>query len=177
MTKFIKTDRELYLSQKSELKSLYLDAFTKGISAQKISIEEAETYLEDLFLHGYGVFGFFEDKLVAALIITPLSYDDEYPQHIKEYYNVSKSEYIAEVLVDENCRGMGLGKGLMNTFETYLNKNTKHVFLRVWDKNEAAVALYQKSGFKICGHLDQEKVRPNSHETFTMHKNYMVKTY
>ena len=177
MIELKKADQKLYLSVKSELESLYLDTFTRGISAQVISPTEAETYLKNLFSQGYGIFGFSNGKLVAALIMTPLNHDKECPQIIKQNFKESESEYIAEVLVDENYRGRGLGKALMNAIETYLDKTTRHVFLRVWDKNEAAVRLYENSGFVTCGHLEQEKTRPNSHEKFLMHKHYMVKTY
>lgn len=172
-----KIDKEKYLDVKPELERLYLAAFTEGISAQHITAQEAEIYLEKLFLEGYGIFGFSDDKLIAALISTPLSFDDECPEHIKSVYGNSNSEYIAEVLVDRDYRGMGLGKKLMQAYKTHLDKNTKHVLLRVWDQNKAAVALYEKAGFKVCGSIVQEKFRPDSNERFMMHKNYMAKTY
>lgn len=177
MIEFKKADYKSYLEVKSNLRQLYLDAFTKGISAQHISAEEAETYLENLFESGYGILGFSDDQLVAALVAIPLGFDTERPEEVKVKFDDSNSEYIAEVLVDENYRGLGLGKKTMKAYETHLNKDIKHVLLRVWDKNEAAVALYEKSGFKICGTIVQEKLKPNSKETFIMHKNYMVKSY
>jgi ribosomal protein S18 acetylase RimI-like enzyme len=154
-----------------------LSAFTEGISAQKITTDDAETYLDKLFTDGYGIFGFSDDQLIAALISIPLTSDNERPENIRTLYDSTTTEYIAEVLVDKNFRGMGLGKKLMQTFEDHLDKNSEHVLLRVWDQNEAAVTLYQKTGFEVCGHIVQEKIRPLTNEKFVMHKNYMVKTY
>lgn len=172
-----RANQALYLEFKPSLERLYLEAFTKGISAQHITVDEADSYLNELFKKGYGIFGFSDDQLIAALISIPLHLDTECPENIQEKYNIEESEYIAEVLVDNQFRGMGLGKKLMQAFETHLSKQTKNVLLRVWDKNEAAVALYKKSGFEVCGHITQEKRRPHSNEKFVMHKNYMVKTY
>ncbi|MBZ9779500.1 GNAT family N-acetyltransferase [Psychroflexus sp. CAK8W] len=172
-----KADKKSYLDVKQELVRLYLSAFTEGISAQKITTDEAETYLDKLFSDGYGIFAFSDDQLIAALISIPLTSDNERPENIRTLYDTAAAEYIAEVLVDKNFREMGLGKKLMRAFEDHLDKKRKHVLLRVWNQNEAAVALYQKAGFKVCGHIVQEKIRPLTNDKFVMHKNYMVKIY
>lgn len=177
MITYQKADKNLYSDFKQELEHLYIDTFTNGISAQHITKEDAEHYLTSLFKVGYGIFGFSHDKLISALISTPTSYDKERPEHIKHSYTDKDSLYIAEVLVDKNFRGQGLGKKLMQVFDEQLDNQIKHVLLRVWQDNKKAVALYEKSGFKSCGHIVQKKFRPNSNEEFTMHKNYMVKSY
>lgn len=167
----------LYREYKHELKALYLQAFTKGISAQHISDDEAKNYLDEMFRDGYGIFGFSDNQLIAALISVSPSLDKERPASIQNHYPDKDTEYIAEVLVDENFRGMGIGKKIMQKYENQLSETTKHVLLRVWDKNEAAVSLYQKSGFTACGSIDQTKFKPITKEPFTMHKIYMLKTY
>jgi ribosomal protein S18 acetylase RimI-like enzyme len=159
------------------LNGLYLRTFTKGLSAQHISNEEAELYLDKLFVNGYGVFGFSDDQLVAALVVTPPSFDKERPESIQNQFTDKDSLYIAEVLVDEEFRGKGLGKGLFKEFETNLSSDIKHVLLRVWSENEIAVNLYRKLGFEDCGSILQEKLKPVSKEPFEMHKLYMVKPY
>jgi len=176
MINFQKADKQLYLDFKQELEHLYIKTFTKGISAQKITTQGAEHYLKSLFDVGYGIFGFSDDKLIAALITTPISYDTERLKAIKESYSDKDTLYIAEVLVDENFRGQGLGKKLMQVFDEKLEKHINHVILRVWQENKKAVSLYEKAGFNTCGHIIQEKIRPDSKEKFIMHKNYMVKT-
>ncbi|EMY82678.1 N-acetyltransferase, NAT SF superfamily protein [Psychroflexus gondwanensis ACAM 44] len=177
MVIFKKAHQKLYLDLRQSLKDLYLGTFTKGLSAQHISNEEAELYLDKLFTNGYGIFGFSDDQLVAALIVTSPSFDKERPESILNQFTDKDSLYIAEVLVDEEFRGLGLGKGLFKEFEIHLNTDIKHVLLRVWSKNEIAVNLYKKLGFEDCGSILQEKLKPVSKEPFEMHKLYMVKTY
>lgn len=170
-------DSNFYHQQRQALKNLYLDAFTEGVSAQHIDEKDAEKYFEDCFSSGYAIFGFSDDKLIAALISIPSSLDLQRPQAIQTKFSDENTEYITEVLVDKKFRGQGLGKKLMQTYEDNLSKSTKHVLLRVWDKNEAAVGLYKKFGFKKCGSITQKKLKPISKESFKMHKIYMQKTY
>ena len=177
MINYQKADKNLYHDFKHDLENLYLKTFTKGISAQQITHKEAENFLDSLFKVGYGVFGFSEGKLISALLVTPASYDIDRPDNIKKLVNDDDSIYIAEVLVDKNYRGQGLGKKLMQEFEQHLDEHINHVLLRVWKENTPAVALYEKMGFDICGEITQEKRRPDTQEKFTMHKNYMIKSY
>lgn len=177
MISFKKANRELYAELSQELKKLYLEAFTKGASAQLITNADAELYLKNLFLRAYGIFGFSDENLIAALIVSPPSSDKERPENIRNLYNDNDTEYIAEVLVDENFRGLGIGKKLLEEFEKQLDSSIKYVLLRVWDKNEAAVGLYKKFGFEICGSITQKKIKPNSKESFMMNKYYMIKSY
>lgn len=174
---FKKIDIHLYHQQRQRLKKLYLEAFTEGISAQHIDEKDAETYLDQCFSKGYGISGFSEDKLIAALISIPPSFDTQRPKAIQTKFNDDDTEYIAEVLVDKKFRGQGLGKKLIQFYEDNLIKATNHVLLRVWDKNEAAVGLYKKFGFKKCGSVIQKKLKPISKESFEMHKIYMQKSY
>lgn len=177
MVIFQTAQKQKYLKHKEELNKLYLDTFTKGISAQYISDKESRDYLDSIFQQGHGIFGFSENQLIAALLITPLSFDQDCPHSISNKYPDHTSEYIAEVLVDENYRGKGLGKTLMKTFEDTINKDKKHLILRVWDKNEVAVSLYKKAGFKPCGTITQKKIKPISKKVFEMRKIYMIKSY
>ena len=175
MIRFEKADRQMYLGYKHTLKNLYLNAFTKGVSAQKITDSDAEYYLDAMFDVGYGIFAFNQQQLIATLIATPLDFDKDCPTPILEQFNNKHTLYITEVLVDENFRGKGLGKQLLQFFESNLNADINQVLLRVWEKNEAAVKLYEKAGFTNCGTITQEKVRPQTNEKFTMYKNYMLK--
>jgi len=177
MISYQKADKNFYHNFKHDLENLYLKTFTTGISAQKITHKEAENFLDSLFEVGNGVFGFSNDKLISALLAAPVSFDKDRPDNIKVLYKDQNSLYIAEVLVDENYRGQGLGKKLMQEFEQHLEEHINHVLLRVWKENTPAVALYEKMGFDICGEIIQEKRRPETQEKFTMHKNYMIKSY
>ncbi len=177
MKSFKKANFQLYEKFKQDLELLYINTFTKGLSAQHISKKEAEKYLSEIFNNGYGMFGFDNNQLISALLATPPSFDFERPEHLKKKYPDENSLYIAEVLVHENYRKQGLGQKLMQLFEDNLHPGMQHILLRVWKENTPAVALYEKMGFEICGEITQEKIRPNSKEKFIMHKNYMIKSY
>lgn len=176
MISFEKIDNQNYLEHREELVGLYLKVFTSGFSAQHISDSEARKFIDNLFVNGYGICGFEEDKLVAALLSTPPSFDQLSPKPFKDKYNDYNAEYVAEVLVDERHRGKGIGKKLMQIFESQIKKETKHILLRVWDKNKAAVGLYTQSGYLPCGNITQTKLKPISKEPFEMNKIYMTKS-
>ena len=176
MTTYQKADKNLYSKYTKELQTLYLETFTNGISAQHISQKDAETYLDSTFKNGFGIFVFSNNNLIASLLATPISYDDERPDEIIRIFNDEDSLYIAEVLVSKNYRGQGIGNKIIQYFENHLDPNIKNIFLRVWQENKVAVNLYKKSGFTICGEISQEKYKPETKEKFIMHKNYMVKS-
>jgi len=176
MISFEKIDNYNYPKLREELVSLYLKVFTSGLSAQHIPDSEARKFIDDVFVEGYGICGFIQDKLVATLLSTPPSFDQLSPKNVRDKYSDFDSEYIAEVLVDENHRGNGIGKKLIQAFENQINKETKHILLRVWDKNKAAVGLYTKSGYVPCGNITQTKLKPISKEPFEMNKIYMIKS-
>lgn len=176
MIQFQNVNSNQFAYHKQKLLELYLNTFSKGVSAQHIPTEEAESYLEKLFKSGYGIFGFAEDRLVAALLATPPSFDPERTAYIKTHFTDHDTEYIAEVLVDENFRGQGLGKQLMTHFENQLKPTIKHIVLRVWKENAIAVHLYKTTGFQECGSISQTKYKPNTLEPYTMHKLYMLKS-
>lgn len=177
MIKLKNVNKHLYLELKQQLLGLYIQTFSEGISAQYISKVTAESYLDVLFDEGYGIFGISEKKLVAALLVCPLSIDKERPEYIQKNYNDADSLYIAEVLVAKPHRGNGMGIALLKKFEMNLSHKIKHVFLRVYTENTPAIQLYEKFGYTVCGSLIQTKFKPISKEAFTMHKQYMIKTY
>lgn len=58
--------------------------------------------------------------------------------------------YIDDICVDENCRGMHVGTEIYNYVKQYAKENNYYnVTLNVWDKNDAAIAFYEKCGFHI----------------------------
>lgn len=58
--------------------------------------------------------------------------------------------YIDDICVDENCRGRHVGIALYEYVKTYAKENgCYNVTLNVWDKNDAAMAFYEKCGFHI----------------------------
>ena len=57
--------------------------------------------------------------------------------------------YVGLMFVDEKFRSAGAGKIIISEIILWLqSKNIKEIRLKVYDKNENAVAFYKKSGFK-----------------------------
>ena len=54
-------------------------------------------------------------------------------------------KYIAGIFVDKNNRSIGIGKKLLD----YVKESKDSLRLNVYQKNEIAICLYQKEGFKI----------------------------
>lgn len=177
MITFKKIDKHHYTDWKPALLSLYIQTFTKGLSAQHIYRKEAENYLDAIFDLGFGMFGFSDSALVAVLLCTPLSFDKACPAEVRRRCSESNTLYIAEVLVAENLRGKGLGKLLLNAFEESVSQEIRYCVLRVWTENVPAIKLYKKFGFQACGIIHQQKLNPHSKEPFRMTKQYMIKSY
>jgi len=58
--------------------------------------------------------------------------------------------YIANVSVEKNNRGQGVGKFILNNVENYARKkNCISIILDVSKENEVAIGLYNKLGFEI----------------------------
>lgn len=58
--------------------------------------------------------------------------------------------FVDDFCVDENIRGVGVGKLLFNEVENYAKKiGATSIDLNVWQFNEAAYSFYEKYGFKI----------------------------
>jgi len=71
---------------------------------------------------------------------------------LHEYPEVDLSEYPAHLHINlrANCRGLGLGKGLMQAWLDQLRElGIKGVHLGTTDQNVAACKLYEKMGFEI----------------------------
>ncbi|CCV63903.1 Acetyltransferase, fragment [Alteracholeplasma palmae J233] len=62
-----------------------------------------------------------------------------------------KSFFIDDLCVDEEKRGLSIGKKLLDDLEIYIGK--RKVSLNVWFKNEAAIKFYEKIGFKVLKYV------------------------
>ena len=81
-------------------------------------------------------------------------YDDKYHLYLIEQDNIIGFMIITEnidvfeldcIVVKEKYRGLGVGKKLLSYF---VNNISKPIILEVSDKNERAIHLYEKLGFK-----------------------------
>ncbi len=174
--KLITIDKRNYQNYQDQLLQLYLNCFSSGLSAQSLDPEAIGHYLDSLFLGGYGIVVLEEDKVIGALLATPLSFDEWIPDKIRQNFLVEDCVYIAEMMVTKNARGQGLGKQLLLEFiQTVDKKRFKHAFIRVWVENIHAISLYRSRGYQDYAYIDQIKTNPDTNETFVMHKVYLHK--
>ncbi len=68
------------------------------------------------------------------------------------YFNKSpRNSFLTLLVVDESCRGQGIGKILLEKMLDFCKINySAGVDLEVTCINERAVSLYKKKGFHIC---------------------------
>lgn len=162
------------LSKLNELKSLYTEAFSVGISQQFIENEELDNYIRTLLTTGYATIALENEKIIGAILSCPLTFDKLLPEEISSKYPIESSIYIAEMMVTENFRGKGIGKKLLTEFMKIVDKNRfTDAFIRVWDKNIPALALYEKMGFKRIATIEQIKTKADGKEKFVMNKIYL----
>jgi ribosomal protein S18 acetylase RimI-like enzyme len=161
---------------KSKIISLYVETFATGESSQFIDLDELNKYVDYIFEKGNILVCVDNENIIGALLSCPLAFDNLLPAEIRQNYFVEKCVYVAEMMVVEHARGNGLGKLLLNKFfETVNIALYTDAFIRVWDKNLPAIALYKKLGFEFETSIEQTKTKVDGSGTFVMNKLYLHK--
>ncbi len=153
-----------------------MDAFAKGASEQYIDEAALESYIEKLLNEGVVLVAMENNEVFGALLSCPLAFDEYVTSAITENFALEKCVYIAEMMVAEKARGKGIGKQLLTAFlEMSDIKQYSDAFIRVWDKNDGAIALYKKMGFVPYTSIEQTKRKADGSATFLMQKIYLHK--
>jgi len=153
-----------------------MDAFAKGASEQYIDEPALDIYIEKLLNEGITLVAIENNQVIGALLSCPLAFDEYVTSEITENFAVEKCVYVAEMMVAEKARGKGVGRQLLAAFfEMSDTKQYSDAFIRVWDKNVGAIALYEKMGFVPYTTIEQTKQKANGSETFVMQKIYLHK--
>src|SRR5665647_2193586 len=161
---------------KNQLMALYMDAFAKGTSEQYVDEAALGSYIESLLNEGVVLVAMEDEKILGALLSCSLVFDEYVTSAITENFAVEKCVYVAEMMVAEHARGKGIGRQLLTIFfETPDIKLYSDAFIRVWDKNVGAIALYEKMGFVPYTTIEQTKQKADGGETFVMQKIYLHK--
>lgn len=169
----IQTNDRRYLD---DIKALYTEAFSKGISSQYIDPEELNRYINSFFEGGTILIAIETDKLAGALLYCDFEKENSIPAEISIHYVVGKCAYIAEVMVSETSRGQGIGKKLLDKFfETVDTGKYTEAFIRVWQENKPALGLFLKTGFVPVAFMDHEKKKADGNGIFIMKKIYLHK--
>ncbi len=159
-----------------EIKLLYMEAFTVGLSAQYVDNLKLDKYLQTIFDTGGAFVGRSSRAITACLLYAPIGFDAECPTELRQTINSDSSVYIAELMVAEKERGKGIAKELLQSFlQESVRKRISDVVIRVWAENNIALNLYQKSGFVYAAEIMQEKLKNDGFTPFTMKKLYLRK--
>jgi len=84
-----------------------------------------------------------------------LYFNEELAGYLKVNVNEAQTEIMSDesleierIYIRSKYQKLGLGKSLMNkAIEGAIEQNKKSIWLGVWEKNENAIAFYEKNGF------------------------------
>lgn len=169
--RYLAFDKAFFNHRKEQFVDLYLDAFSKGEYAQSIIRNDAESDLSRLIETGIAYAAWLKNQIVGFAIAVNLSEDKLFPYQNQREIILEKTLYIAEVLVNENFRGLQIATELIKRLESNLFEAS---VIRVWDENLPAVKLYNKLGYQTIDFIHQSKVDLEGN-SFNMKKLYMYK--
>src|SRR5665647_866739 len=133
----------------SEIIDLYINTFSTGLSEQYINVTELHQYIDAIQAEGNSLLALDNGTIIGALLSCPLLLDNSVPLLISNNFELDKCVYVAEIMVTESARGMGIGTKLLNEFFQTVDKSIyTDAFIRVLDENLRAISLYQKVGFQ-----------------------------
>ena len=129
-------------------KETYFDTFQKMNSRETMS-----KYLEEAF----------DRTKIKNEIANPdshfftISIKNETAAYLKINYAAAQTDIndpdsleIERIYVRNHFKGRGIGKELIKlSIDKAKEKNCSYVWLGVWEKNEAAIAFYKKTGFSV----------------------------
>ena len=102
--------------------------------------EEGKKYFEDLIKNEFVIIALKDEKIIGYLAGTI---------NEKGSYELFQYGEINNMLVDNNYRGSGIGKQLINRFKEYCKtKNITNLKVVASAKNLNAIEFYKKQGFK-----------------------------
>lgn len=157
---------------KPNLIDLYKATFPSSIT----DTLELNNYIDSFLNDENAYLAIDNEVLTGALLYSPLSHDKDLPTLIVENFKSEDCVYVAEMMVNENSRGKGIGTYLLTSFLKTIDKKTyTDAFIRVWDQNQVAIGLYKKLGFRPYTQIDQVKKRVDGTGTYLMKKIYLHK--
>ena len=160
----------------NEIASMYIEAFSTGISQQHINLAELTLYINLMLKEGGALLAIENNTVCGTILSCRLGLDKLLPDDIRHNFNIHKCIYLAEMMVLEKKRGQGIGKKMMSKFlETVDKSKFTDVFIRVWEENIPALNLYKKMGFEPISSINQTKIKANGTDTFVMKKIYLHK--
>ena len=121
---------------KPDLIDLYKTSFPSSIT----DTLELNNYIDSFLNDENAYLAIDNEVLTGALLYSPLSHDKDLPTLIVENFKSEDCVYVAEMMVNENSRGKGIGTYLLTSFLKTIDKKTyTDAFIRVWDQNQVAI--------------------------------------
>jgi len=171
--KILKTHDTKY---RDEIVSLYIEAFSTGLSKQYIDTVELNKYFDVIFSKGEVLLAIEKDEVLGGLMTCPLKFDKSLPKEIPEKFPIDKCVYLAEMMVAVKKRGKGIGGRLLTEFFATVDRTFySDAFLRVWKENHIALDLYRKMGFEPVATIEQTKMKADGSGSFVLEKTYLHK--
>lgn len=161
---------------RSEIADLYQRTFSSGISAQNVDEEKLKNLLDLTYSQGKMYVLIENENLVGTAFVFPIKHDDLFPFNQFPDFDIDNTMYFAELLIDENFRGKGMGSRLIDFVHDEQKKaGTNQLVIRVWNQNDTALHLYQKKGFKEIAYVTQSKMSVDLTKEIKMNKIYLIK--
>lgn len=172
MNRLYTLDQFNYLKFRGKIIDLYLHAFTSGEYVQYIDPRTAGSTLDALVRKGWGIMVFLGDRLAGVAMAMSLLHDVDFPAAELPAIPPERTLYISEVMVHADFRGRGVARQMVNDLLEGSADSFTDVVIRVWDRNEPALALYSKLGFQPVASIRQTKLKAPG-RPFEMRKIYL----
>lgn len=135
------------------IQKLYIQLFSLMAKFQPSNYKEAEQnreFLKEIISKGsFGVLVAKDEEQVAGFIIVQEQSTPPYTCLVQH-----KFAYIIDLVVDEQQRGRGLGKSLLDAAEHWAkNKGLDYLELGVLEENTPAKDLYLKEGYTVATNI------------------------
>jgi len=124
----------------NELFKLEKENFDPTLVKEWPLTDEGRQYFEDLINNNYVVVAIIDSEIIGYLAGT-----------INEKGSYEEIQYgeVNNMFVMPNCRGLGVGKKLFNSFKEYcLSNEINNMIVTASAKNLNAIAFYRKNGFE-----------------------------
>ena len=133
-------DLEIVRSLNNELFKLEKENYDSTLTRNWPLTEEGKEYFTDLINNSYVIVAELDNNIVGYLAGS-----------INEKGSYEEIQYgeINNMFIKDECRGLGIGKSLINNFKDYYKSNEiNNLKVTASYKNKNAIEFYKKSGFE-----------------------------